>query len=164
MTKSRLRKEVKKQKRIKELRDELAKNDEILRKNTEQHKTQVQVGLYRLGYPQSSPMYDSLIEKMNYDLEEFKIKLDSGFKVVNPTFAYQQDSRWIDIQIEIHQKMLKVVEGNMGEIKKHVEEVETAIVEQNARIESRKVHILEELEELGEDISKIKEKSPNYIG
>lgn len=167
MAKNRIRKgirfEKKRQERIKELREELIKNDEILKKNKENHTIQVQMGLWKKGYPQSSPMYDTLIEKMEYDIKEFKIKLDSGFNVVNPTFAFQQDPRWIDMQIEIHKKMLKATEDNIAEIRKNMGEVENDIIAQNERIKERRTQIIEELGELGEDISEIKEKSPDYI-
>lgn len=153
-----------KEKRIDELKKELENNDGMLKKNIDQHKTQVQIGLYQRHYPTTSPMYDTLIEKLQYDREEIKIKLETKFIVINPTFAYQQDKRWIALQIEIHQKILKAIENNLVEINKNVEEVENEITAQNGRIQDRRIQILGELEQLGVNISELKEKSPDYIG
>src|SRR3990167_396058 len=65
--------------KIASLREELERNDKILNQNTENLKKQVQIALYQRGFPQGSPMYDSLIEKMKYDIEEANLKLDSEF-------------------------------------------------------------------------------------
>ena len=55
---------------IPSLREELKKNDMVLKKNHEETNKQIQIGLYRKGFPQGSPMYDTLLEKMRLDFLE----------------------------------------------------------------------------------------------
>lgn len=150
-------------KRIKGLKEELARNDEILRKNKEEHKSQVRAGLVRRHFP-SSLDYELTLKELEYDAEELKIKLESGVGMVSPMYEYQKNPRWIELQEKKTKNQLKLTEGNAAEIRKNIEEVENEITAQNGRITERRVQIIEELKELGEDISEIKNKSPNYIG
>ena len=150
--------------RIISLREELERNDNILNQNTENLKKQVQIALYQRGFPQGSPMYDSLIEKMKYDIEEANLKLDSEFKVVNPQFEFQQNPRWIELQMLFHKKNIEAVKENLKEIEDNVGAVKQEIAEQNERIVARRSQILEELEALGEDISGFSKQNHDYIG
>ncbi len=152
----------KKEARIKELRKELVVNDTLYKKNKEQYKTQVQFALYKRGLPQGSPVYDKLLEIKQLELEEEKIKNRSDFTVVNPIFHFQTNKRWVEIQQLFSDKKVEALEANIKEIEVQVSEVEVEIVAQNGRIEERRIGIVEELKELGNDVTDI--EKPNYIG
>ena len=150
--------------RIPALKKELKVNDEVLKKNHENTNQQIQIGLYQKGFPQTSPMYDSLLEKMKLDLEDAQIKLDSGLKLMNPTFEFQTNPRWVEIQKEYHKQNIKAIGNNVKEILKQVEEVKKGITTQNERIKARRIQIIDELKDLKEDVSEFADKTPNYIG
>ena len=101
---------------------------------------------------------------MKLDIEEMQLKLDSEFKVINPQFEFQGNPRWISLQILFHQKNLEAVKGNLKEIEDNAEAVKQELNEQNERIVARRSQILEELEELGEDISGFSKQNHDYIG
>ena len=147
----------------KNLRAEIIKNDEFLKKNAERHRIQVQRGLIQKGYPQSSPFYDDLIQTIKLDVADLKIKVDGGFKAIHPTFVFQGDPEWEKVQQTIHEKKLIANEKNLAEITKNVEEVERDIVKQNERIKIRRKQIIEELKELKADVFDFDEKPPSYI-
>lgn len=164
MAKSERNKRLNVVKKVNELRTELEKNDEILRKNIEETRKQVQEGLYKKGYPIGTAWYDSLLEKMKLDVEEIQIKLDSNFEVVNPQFVFQKNPRWVEIQMLFHKKNLEAIKSNIKEIEENVEAVKQDITEQNERITARRNQILEELEKLGQDISEFTKQNHDYIG
>lgn len=152
----------KNRKRIEELSNELKAIDEVQKKNKEQYKLQVQIGLYGKGYPQGSPMYDTLLDKMKLEVEGLQIQIDSGYKTTYPDFEFQRHPRWIEIQLEFARRNLKANQENIIEIEKNLAEVENAIAEQQIRIEARRTQILDELKSMKVDISEF--KTPNYIG
>lgn len=158
------RKENREIKRVDELKREIKENDLVLKKNHEKTKEQIQVGLYQKGYPQGNPMYDSYIDKMKLDLEDAQIRIDSGLKLINPTFEFQTDPRWVEIQKECIKRNIKAIKGNLEEVEKRVEEVKKDIVAQNQRINLRRIQIIEDLKKQGENVSEFIEKVPSYIG
>jgi hypothetical protein len=162
MTKSKRQKSIHKTTKVDELKKELQDNDAILKKNEENPRLQIQIGLYRKGFPQISPMYDSLIEKMQLDIEEMQLKVDSDFALINPTFAFQTIPRWREIQKTNHQKSIQATKDNLKEIEVNVELVKTEIQQQNERIIARREQILEELQKLGVDVADY--KKPDYVG
>ena len=101
---------------------------------------------------------------MRLDIEEANLKLDSGFQIVNPQFTFQQNPRWIELQIMFHKKNIDAIRENLKEIEDNVEAVRQEINEQNERIVARRSQILEELEALGEDISGFSKQNHDYIG
>lgn len=150
--------------KIKSLVEELKANDEILKKNHENTREQIQIGLYKEGYSQANPMYDSFIERMELDLEEAQLKLDSGIVVEHPTFNFQTNPRWIEIQIILHNRNIVAIKSNLEDINEMLEKVKKLIVEQNERIKTRRFQIIEELKELKVDVSEYVNKVPDYIG
>ena len=136
-----------KKERIEEIGKELKANEEILAKNKNQYKLQVQMGLIRKGFPPNM-MYDSLLEKLGIEIEEMNIKLDSKFEVVHPMFRFQSEPRWRAIQIEVTEKQLKQHRDNIEEIQKRVVEVKKEVAAQTIRIEARNKDIKEELKKL----------------
>lgn len=150
--------------KIKNLREELERNDRIIEKNEKELRNQIQEGLYKKGYPVGSAWYDSMLEKMKLDVEEQQIKVNSGFKVVNPQFTFQQEPRWIEIQTIFHKKNLEALKETIKELENNVEIVQQEINEQNERVIARRSQILEELEALGQDISEFTKKNHDYIG
>src|SRR3990167_8115277 len=150
--------------KINSLREEIERNDKILKNNTENLRNQIQEGLYKRGFPVGSAWYDSLLEKLKLDIEEANLKLDSGFEVLNPQFTFQKNPRWIELQILFHQKNLEAIKSNMKEVEDNAEAVKQEINEQNERIVARRSQILEELEALGEDISGFSKQNHDYIG
>ena len=153
----------KREKKIQDYMTELRRNDEMLKKNKEEHRMQVQIGLHKKGLPPGSPMFDTLLEKMKMDIEVEQIKVDLGFKCINPVFEFQRSKRLAEIQMEMSQKHVKAMKGNVAEIEKNLEEVKNDIIAQNERMKDRRVQILEELEKLGEDVSELKKEVPDYI-
>ena len=164
MTKSKLQKDKRKKKTVKELKQELKENDEVLKKNHEKPKEQVQVGLYQLGYPPGSPMYDSYLDKMRLDMEDAQIKVDSKLEVLNPIWLFQTSKRWKEIQLEYHKRNIKALKNNIAEVGKQVEKVKKAITVQNERIKARRIQIIDQLKELKVDVSEFTGKVPDYIG
>jgi len=150
--------------KIKNLREELERNDNILKNNTENLRNQIQEGLYKRGFPVGSAWHDSLVEKMKFDIEETNLKLDSGFKIIHPQFEFQTNPRWIELQMLFHKKNLEAVQENIKEIEHNVEDVRQEINEQSERIVARRSQILEELENLGQDISGFSKQNHDYIG
>ena len=149
--------------KIPRLKEEIGRNDEILMKNKENYRQQVQAGLFDKGLSQSSPMYDTLIIKMEYDIEVEQIKLDSGFKCINPVYEFQGDGRIAEINVNMSKKHIKALKDNLKEIKQNLGEVKNDITKQAEFIKNRRVQILEELGKLGEDVSELKKKAPDYI-
>ncbi len=149
--------------RIPELKEEIKRNDEILRKNHESKNHQIQTGLYQKGLPPGSPMFDSLLERMKDDLEDAKLKLDSGLKTVNPVFVFQTNPRWVELQKKLHNRNIKALKENMQEIENNVKEVEADIANQNQKIKLRRIQIIDELKKLKVDVRDFEDKVPDYI-
>lgn len=163
MAKSTMRKEVKKNKQIDELRQELMRNDERLRKNTEEFKLQVQLQLYGRGYPKDGLFYDHHLAIEKLKVKESELKIKSGFSVLAPYFTYETDNDWQQLQIEFEKEDLRQRKDNIQEIEKNVEEVKNDITEQNERIKARRTQILDILKSKGADISDFSQKPPEYI-
>src|SRR3990167_9817266 len=68
--------------KIEKLRKEIINNDEILKKNKESFREQIQQGLYRMGMPVGTPWADSLIEHLKLSIEEVQIKLNTNFEIM----------------------------------------------------------------------------------
>ena len=164
MMKAQIKKDKKKKKRVEELRKEIKDNDEILRKNHEEEKDQVQLGLCKRGYPPSAPMYDSLIERTKLEIEEKQIVLGSGFTPISPSFQYQTSQRWAEIQTIFYEKNITALKDKLKLLEGDVKIVKEDIVKQNERIKLRRIQIIEELKQLGEDTSELTGKVPDYIG
>lgn len=155
----------KKEERMKSLPDEIEKNDEILRKNKTDYRMQVQKGLWKKHYPKDSPVYWFLLEQMKLEVKELDIKLQHGFKSLTPTFSYETLSSWENLLAE-RAKIKKLnCESNIAEIEKNVQIVRAEIAEQETVIRNRRVQVLEEMKELGMDVTKYTEvKDDSYIG
>ena len=150
--------------RAKNMQEELERNDRVLESNGKNLRNQVQEGLYQKGLPVGSAWYDSLIEKMNLDLEQKKLELETSFSTINPTFIFQEDKRWKEIQIKNYEKNIAAIQGSLKELEGNVESVKQQIQEQNERIIARRAQIIEELEKIGHDVSQYKTKPQDYIG
>ena len=141
------------------LKAELAQNEETLKKNTENPKGQIQVGLRGKGMPQGAMMYDSLLEQMRLDIEEEQMRFDSGFVIFTPSFEFQKTPRWREMQVIRSKKALKNMKFNLDEVEKRVADVEKDVAEQTERIKKRNPQILEDIKAL-----ETKNKSQSYIG
>lgn len=162
---SRKRKDKKdREKQIEDLKKELEDSSTVLKNNKENLNVQIQAGLYRRGFPQTSPMFNSLLEVMKLDIEETAITLKTDMRLSTSMYEYQKDNRWNEIQVIKQKRHLSALKDNLKEIEKQVEEVKNEIIAQNARIKERQVQIMEDLEKLGEDVKDLKKGSPNYIG
>ena len=147
----------------KNLRAEIIKNDELLKKNIENKKIQIQRGMINKGFPKSSQMHDVLLEDTRLEIEDLKIRIGTNYQVVGATFEFQKAATWVGIQLAIHKRRLKEIESSYEEILACKEEVERDIVKQNERIKIRRKQIIEELKELKVDVSDFDEKPPSYI-
>ena len=161
MGKNQKKKESEKNKTIEDLKKEFKDNEEIRKKNKEQYKLQVQMGMIKKGLPPNQ-MYDTLLQTIEGDIKELKMKLDTKFETINPVFQFQSMPEWGALQIEQAEKKLKQQNENIKEIKARVSEVKADVAEQNSRIEQRQPQIIEQLKKLKADISDV--KIPNYIG
>ena len=148
-----------KEEHLASLKEELAQNESTLKKNLEDPKGQIQIGLRGAGMPQGSMMYDSLIAQMKLDIEEEKMRNDSGFVLLNPSFEFQKSDRWREMQMIRSDKALKNMESNLEEVEKRVAEVEKAVADQTIRLTNRNPQIVEELKTLEQNA-----KDQNYIG
>ncbi len=146
------------------LKEELKKNDALLKKNHENVREQIQIGLYQKGYPTTSPMYDTFLEKMKLDLEDAQIKVDSNIELITPTFKFQTNERWKEIQLEYNKRNVKAIKDNIKETETQIELVKKDITEQTERMKARRLQIIEELKDLKEDVSEFTGKTPEYIG
>lgn len=150
--------------KIKNLREELERNDRILEKNEKDLRNQIQEGLYKKGYPVGSAWHDSMLEKMKLDVKETNLKVESGFEVVTPQFKFQKNPEWIELQVLFHKKNLEAIKENIKELEHNVENVKQEIDAQTERVTQRRFQILEELEKLGQDVSEFTKKNHDYIG
>lgn len=138
---------------VDKLKKELANNDTLLDKNINKFEEQVQIGLYRLGYPTSYPRYDILLDRMSRDIRELKMRIDSKCKVINPLFVYQTSPDWVALELENAEKQLQSIEKNKSGIEDNISRIKSEIVAQNERLRSRREQILDDLSKLGEDVS-----------
>src|SRR3990167_12597 len=140
--------------KINNLRREIEGNDKMLKKNQEDLRHQIQERLYmdKVLSP-GMPWYDTIIMKAELEMEEIEIKLKHGIETAYPTFSYQKDSRWIEIQLETLQKNLKAIKESLNEMHSAVEIAKQKINEQNDRMTARREQALDELRELGIDVS-----------
>jgi len=149
------KKNMTKAKQIKELKEELKSNDVLYKKNIEQHKIQVQIGLYQLKYPQGAGMYDAVLKGMMRDVIENELILKSNMETINPVFKYQTDPVWIKLQLDKIKEIVKNTKESIKNINEMVETVEKDITEQNKRILARRVQVIGLLKELNADMSDI---------
>lgn len=163
MSKSMRAKRIRKEEEVKQLRDELVESDGVLKRNIENPKMQIQIGLIKKGFPSSGGMYDTMIERMNFEARELQMQIESKFEVINPLFQFQKNPEWRTLQRERAENNLTAIQGNIEEITKSVEETKNEITAQTARIKERRTQIIARLKELGEDTSGFDEKTPDYI-
>ena len=161
MANSNRQKIIKSAKKATELKEELQKNDEILRKNIEHLNRQIQVGLYNKGYPQGSPMFDNLLTTLKLKVKESDLKIKTEFRMINPAYEFQTMKEWKDIQIEQERELQRVNFDNIKEIEENVEKVRQDITEQTERITARRNQILEQLKDMGQDVADY--SAPDYI-
>ena len=161
MAESERQKKIKNKKQIDDITKEINDSAELLKRNISEPKMAVMIGL-RQRHINLGIMYDELIDNLKIDIEELKIIDDSGFKVLNPIFQYQIDKRWLEIQCINNKNKLEKQKAGLEQLEKDVEEVKVQIEEQNARIKSRRLVLIEELKKLEVDTSDF--EKPNYFG
>ena len=160
--KSKAEKGNKKQNEVNSIVHEIRTGDEILKRNTENKDAQVYMGLLKsYGYSQNNPMPKKLLERMEMDLEETRIKLE-GMEVINPAYKFQTDPRWVKKQVEMTEKHKDALVETISQLNEQIEEIEKALLEQNERIKERKTVLLDRLKQLKADISEF--EKPPYIG
>jgi len=152
MSKSKRQIKISKEKRIKELREELANNDTIYKDSHE--KLTGWVDRY-LAQKHHIFHHAEKQERLTLDIEEAELKLSNGFTVLNPIFSYQNDKRYPSIMERNVMAQIKVLRSELTLIKDGVKEITDEIMKQRTRIIERRQVILEELEKSGEDITGI---------
>jgi len=143
-----------KEERKKALKTELEMINDFFQQYKEHPKALRQVGLFKKGLSQSAPMYDTLIESNEMEVEEIKIMLRLGFKPVNAQFAWQNDENWQKIRQTMAEKKLSALQKQLEDIKKNLAEVEEEIEKEKGEKDKRVAQIKEELKELGEEFPK----------
>ncbi len=138
-----MRKERKRNKLVKDMKEELERNNKLLERNKAHPRIPIQVSLKRDHGYGGSMMYDDALKKLSLDIKESKLKLESKFELVNPIFKFQYDPHWRAIQIEKEERDLKEYKENFEELTKQVAEVKEAIAKQETFIASRNKQILE---------------------
>ena len=113
----------KRKQHIEELQQEFEEKSAIYKKNKEQHNIQVQLGLFEMGYPRTSPMYSTTLSRLGFDIKEEKIKLKYEFLALNPMHAYETDPEFVEIKRQRSEERLKNLKNDFEEIKSKVEEV-----------------------------------------
>ncbi len=151
--------------RIKALQEEIKAKDALLKRNKEEHIVAVQIALIQKEYyPKDGLIYDKFLQTAKFGLANMKMKIESGYKIINPVYEFQKNPEWVKLQLENTKTQYKIAKKGYDKIKQQVEEVENDITAQNERIKNRRVQIIEELKKLGvKDISEEKKKT-NYIG
>ena len=148
---------------IKEIEEEIGKNDPVHKRNKENFKVQVQVSLIQnAGYNPNNPMYDTFLDRLETDLAETNIKLYSKLEVIRPQYKYQTDPRWIGLHMGILQKNKTALDKAITELKLQITTAEDSIKEQIARWEERRTALISRLKEVGEDVKEL--EKPAYIG
>jgi len=150
-----------KETRKNELNGELEKINDFFEQYKEHPTALRQVGLYKKGLSQSSPMYDSLIESNEMELKEIKIMLKYGFDPLNPQFAWQNDEEYQNIRKQFTERKLKAITNQLEDVKKSLAEVEEELEKEKGLKDKRIAQIKEELKELGMDFPK---DELQYIG
>ena len=163
MSKAQTKKENRQKKKIESLKKELEDNDKVLEKNHKNLKSQIQEGLYKQGYPVGNAWYDVMLEKLKHDLESTEITL-KGLKIINPTFEFQTNPRWLELQKIQHEKNMEAFKANIKEIDDKVKLVKKQISEQSERIKARRIQIIDLLKDMKQDVSEYTNKTPDYIG
>jgi len=150
--------------RKKHLTEELQRNDALLKRNEEKLDQQVHIGLLKLGLPESSQMWTTIVYHMRAKITELKLKIESGMEVINPPFKYQTFPEWKKLQLEFSEESLKKEKDNLQAIEENVNIVKGNISKQNEQIKQRRAVIVEELKKLGVNVEELAEKDKNYIG
>ena len=151
-----------KEQRKEQLREELnGLNEffEIYKEHpTSLRQTKLIIGKYLMP---NSPMYDTIIERDRFELEECKIKIEYGFELETVTFKYMQDKRWKKLMMEGENKRKEKLNKEIEFIEKALAEVEEEIEKEKGVKDKRVAQIKEELKELGEKFPK---DELQYIG
>ena len=151
-----------KEERKKMLKTELEQINDFFQQYKEHPKALKQMGLYQKGLSQSAPMYDTLIESNEIELNEIDIVLKHGFNPINAsTFGWQTDPEWQAIQVKKHEKKRDALKKQLEDVKKSLAEVEEEVEKQKGEKDKRIAQIKEELKELGEAFPK---DELSYIG
>jgi len=151
-----------KEERKKMLKTELEQINDFFQQYKEHPKALKQMGLYQKGLSQSAPMYDTLIESNEIELNEIDIVLKHGFNPINAsTFGWQTDPEWQAIQVKKHEKKKDALKKQLEDVKKSLAEVEEEVEKQKGEKDKRIAQIKEELKELGEAFPK---DELSYIG
>lgn len=150
-------------KEIDEIKKEIESNDTVHKRNKEQFKVQVQLSLIQnAGYNPGNPLYDTFLIRMEIDLKDTSIKLDSKMEVINPQFKFQIDPRWIELQMDTLKRTKKALVKAITELKTQIITAEDLINGQITRWEERRTLLISRLKDLGEDTKDL--ETPNYIG
>ena len=143
MTKNEERNKRKRFKLVKDMKEELNRNDKLLKRNKENPRVSVQVSLKRDHGYGGSMMYDDALDKLSLDIQKTELELKTKFEVINPIFRFQDNPEWRAIQITQAERDLKEYEENFQELTKQVTKVKEGISKQEAFIVDRKKQILE---------------------
>jgi len=153
--------ESEKEQRKEMLKIELEQINDFFKQYKETPKILRQIGLYKKGLNQGSPMYDTLLDAQKIELEECFIKLEYGFKPKNVTFAWMEDERWQKLMVNITERKKEALKKQIEDIEKSLAEVEEEIEKEKGVKDKRVAQIKEELKELGEKFPK---DELQYIG
>ena len=142
--------------RAEALTTELTGIDDFFKQEKEHPKSLRQTGLYKKGLPIGAPMYDTVLESNECQLEECKIKLEVGFETVNPNYAFMNDPRWEKLMEKITKRQQSALEKQQKELNKKLAEVEEEIKKEKEEKVTRIAQIKDELKELGQEFPKDK--------
>jgi len=162
MSNTKKKKNMNKAKEIKTLKEEIVKNDDVVKRNIETKDTQIHISLIQNhGYNPNNPMYNTFLERMEFDLLETNMKLKDHTPLY-PVFAYQKNPEWLALQLELLDKHKKALVEAISDLKEQIHEAEKIILEQNERWGERRVLLIDRLKELKVDVKDFAE--PSYIG
>ncbi len=154
-----------KEQRIEDLKIELTKNNEYYAKLEKSPELIIQMQLYVKGYPQSAPLYSSVLEVQRIELEESNLKLKYGFEPLNANFKWMLDKKWQELMMKIDKRKKQALEKNIEELTIKVAEAEKEVEIEKQRRRDRGPQINAELVELGINLNElVKKENLNYIG
>ncbi len=143
MSSNKLRKDVKRNKLVKDMREEYKSKEQLLKRIKDHPRVQVQVILKsEYGYG-GSMIYDDALAKLSLDIKATELELGTKFEVINPVFSFQTFPEWRATKIEQAGRDLKEYKENFEELTKQVAKAKEDIAKQEVRIVARNKQILE---------------------
>lgn len=157
------RKNKKQKAEVEEIKKEIEGNDKVYKRSKEQLDVVIHVALINGKIlREDSPFYTNIMENLKFGLVELALQVNSGFRVISPTFEFQRNIEWQKMQTDVHSKKMEEDKKLLAKLEQSVSEIKNEIISQQARWIDRRKLLIGRLKELKEDVSAF--ETPSYIG